>query len=80
MVNPTKIVTALVAGAAVGAILALLFSPESGEENRGSFAEWVKETGIKAGAFASKSVNAVKSLGTQDLTDIPDEVERSLGV
>lgn len=80
MPNTTRVITALIAGAAVGAVIALLLSPDNGEENRDTLADWVRGARYKAGSLAERGINAVRSITTQDLTDIPDEVERSLGV
>lgn len=84
MSNQSKIIAALLAGVAVGAVVGLLFSPESGEENREGFADWVKDvydsSKEKAGEFAEKSRNAVKSRNSRDLHGFSDDVEKTLGV
>ncbi len=84
MNNQSKIITALLAGVAVGTVLGLLFSPESGDENREGLAGWVKDvydsSREKAGVIAERGANALRSVRSQGIVDISDEVERSLGV
>ncbi|WP_374163918.1 YtxH domain-containing protein [Arcticibacter sp. MXS-1] len=84
MSNQSKIIAALLAGVAVGAVIGLLFSPDSGEENREDFAGWVKDlydsSKEKAGEFAEKSMNAVKSRRSPGMHGFSDDVEKTLGV
>lgn len=82
MSNQSKIIAALLAGFAAGAAIGLLFSPESGEENREEMAAWVKgiynSSKEKAGGLAEKGMNAVKS--TVSKAEAPEDVEKTLGV
>ncbi len=82
MSNQSKIIAALLAGVAAGAVIGLLFSPESGEENREGLAEWLHDlydsSKEKAGDLAEKGIKAVKSSGLGAGTT--ENVEETLGV
>jgi len=55
MVNRHKLVTAVVAGAAVGAVAGLIFAPKSGKETR-------RIVSIRAGEARHKTGHYVESL------------------
>lgn len=84
MSNQSKIIAALLAGVAVGAVAGLLLSPDSGEENRDELTGWLKDiyrsSKEKAGEFAEKGRNAVKSAQSKDFASATDDVEKTLGV
>lgn len=84
MSNQTKIIAALLAGVAVGAVAGLLLSPDSGEENREELAGWFKDmyrsSKEKAGELAEKGKNAVKSAQSKEFASATDDVEKTLGV
>ena len=83
MSNQSKIIAALLAGVAVGTVVGLLFSPDSGEENREGLAEWFKDlydsSKEKAGDLAEKGMNAVKSAKSKG-AGLHEDVEKTLGV
>ena len=62
----TAIALALVGGIAVGAIISLLFAPQSGEETRGMIADKTKDlaTGVKEKFRAIRGMHHTN--GTQD--------------
>lgn len=74
----------MIAGVAVGTILGLMISPESGEENREGLVGWIKNvygnSCEKASVLAERGANMVRSVRSQGFVDISDDVERSLGV
>lgn len=83
MNNQSKIIAALLAGVAVGAVVGLLFSPDKGEENREGIAGWLKDiydlSKEKTSDLAEKGMNAVKS--SKDSADSHvDHAESALGV
>lgn len=82
MNNQSKIIAALLAGVAVGAVIGLLFAPENGEENREGIAEWFKDlydsSKEKASDLAEKGIHAVKS--SKSKMDSTEDVEKTLGV
>lgn len=84
MSNQSKIIAALLAGVAVGAVAGLLLSPDSGEENRDELTGWLKDmyrsSKEKAGELAEKGKNAVKSTQPGGFASATDDVEKTLGV
>lgn len=61
MSNNTKIVIALLAGAAVGATLGILFAPESGSETRERLTKALKDLG--------DSIQDLAESGLEDLNE-----------
>ncbi|PWG78527.1 YtxH domain-containing protein [Pararcticibacter amylolyticus] len=83
MSNQSKIIAALLAGVAVGAVVGLLFSPESGEENREGLTGWFKDlydsSKEKAEELAEKGRQVVSPRSGM-FPGASDDVEKTLGV
>ncbi|MGV3706611.1 MAG: YtxH domain-containing protein [Arcticibacter sp.] len=83
MNNQSKIIAALLAGVAVGAVVGLLFSPEKGEENREGLAGWFKDiydlSKEKTSDLAEKGMNAVNKSRNSAESQV-DHAESALGV
>jgi len=83
MNNQSKIIAALLAGVAVGAVVGLLFSPEKGEENREGLAGWFKDiydlSKEKTSDLAEKGMNAVNKSRNSAESHV-DHAESALGV
>lgn len=83
MNNQSKIIAALLAGVAVGAVVGLLFSPDKGEENREGIAGWFKDiydlSKEKTSDLAERGMSAMKS-SRNSVENQEDHAESALGV
>ena len=62
MVNTNKLVTGLIAGAALGAVAGLLFAPKPGKESRQIVAARADELRDKADGLRGKAVDYVDAM------------------
>ena len=62
MVNTNKLVTGLIAGAALGAVAGLLFAPKPGKESREIVAARADELRNKADGLRGKAVDYVDAM------------------
>ena len=62
MVNTNKLVTGLIAGAALGALAGLLFAPKPGKESRQIVAARADELRDKADGLRGKAVEYVDAM------------------
>ena len=62
MVNKNKLVTGLIAGAALGAVAGLLFAPKPGKESRQIVAARADELRDKADGLRGKAVDYVDAM------------------
>ncbi len=62
MVNTNKLVTGLIAGAALGAVAGLLFAPKPGKESRQIMAARADELRDKADGLRGKAVDYVDAM------------------
>ena len=62
MVNTNKLVTGLIAGAALGALAGLLFAPKPGKESRQIVAARADELRDKADGLRGKAVDYVDAM------------------
>ena len=83
MKNQSKIIAAMLAGVAAGAIIGLLLSPEDGGETRSDITAWFKDayerSKEKTSDLAAKGLNAIKAGQPSDDNQI-DHAESALGV
>jgi len=63
MKDQGKIIAALLVGAAAGAVISLLFAPESGTELRDDIADYVNDVVEKSKNKAQRTVDDVKEYG-----------------
>ncbi len=62
MVNTNKLVTGLIAGAALGAVAGLLFAPKPGKESRQIVAARADELRDKADGLRGKAIDYVDAM------------------
>lgn len=79
--NAGKVIAALLGGAAMGAVAALLLAPKSGAETRQQIIDIVREKGIKLNkeeldALCSRVIGKVKDYFTEE--ELEDAVEDEL--
>ena len=83
MKNQSKIIAAMLAGVAAGAIIGLLLSPEDGEGTRSDITAWLKDayerSKEKTSDLAAKGLNVIKA-GQQSADNNIDHAESALGV
>ncbi len=60
MSEQSKIVTALLVGAAAGAVLGLLFAPDKGSNIRNKIMQFGKETGDELGSYVDEGISYAK--------------------
>ena len=60
MSEQSKIVAALLVGAAAGAVLGLLFAPEKGSNLRNKILQYGRETGEELGSYVDEGINYAK--------------------
>ena len=60
MTEQSKLVTALLVGAAAGAVLGLLFAPEKGSNLRNKILQYGRETGEELGSYVDEGINYAK--------------------
>ncbi|MDB5010411.1 MAG: YtxH protein [Mucilaginibacter sp.] len=81
MKDQTKIIAALLVGAAAGAALGLLLAPDSGERLRGDIAEYVDELVGSAKDKAQSTMNDLKEYGSNAVdkakSKFSDQVEEA---
>jgi gas vesicle protein len=71
MENTSKVIFALLAGAAAGSIIGLLLAPESGEETRKKLAQSAQ----KFNEHLKSSINELAEKGQKALHEISETVE-----
>ena len=60
MSEQSKLVTALLVGAAAGAVLGLLFAPDKGTNIRNKILQFGKDTGEELGSYVDEGINYAK--------------------
>ena len=60
MTEQSKIVTALLVGAAAGAVLGLLFAPDKGSNLRNKILQYGKDTGDELGSYVNEGISYAK--------------------
>jgi gas vesicle protein len=60
MTEQSKLVTALLVGAAAGAVLGLLFAPDKGSNLRNKILQFGRETGEELGSYVDEGISYAK--------------------
>ncbi|MEO8885477.1 MAG: YtxH domain-containing protein [Mucilaginibacter sp.] len=74
MNDNTKVVVALLAGLAAGAVLGILFAPEKGEETRDKLSESLKNLGDSIKETAASEIDNLVSLKDKVVESIKTKI------
>src|ERR1700749_2781931 len=79
MKDQSKIVAALLIGAAAGAAIGLLLAPDSGQGLRNSIAEFVGDAVNSTKDKANSSINGIKEYGNRVVNNVKDRYNDAFG-